>query len=345
MFQPNWACAVCGMCSGRKESVMRHINNPNIHMGNGTVIPFSDSLIARLTGACLPHPSDVRWMYNRQKDRFSPKSENLVTLLEKTCAQKLADKIADSIVNSASAGLNQPTNYNYNIPNVINNYNDLFTNTEDVYAIHMQVCPKCLMIEPVKLRYAKGENIGCIRNRLILSCSPPQGYILESQRGQYLRGIAEDGIRPHLKNWIDCFIPSPKDRRIAAIPVPQLSPNNSMRVVRLSVNQSGSDSTIKKYGTVQYLKENCCDLLMTRHNEPTGWSTRVLQNGKTTLVNDEEVLDFLSHTNNSTYGFFAIQPKDHTDRSTRIPSGSIYLIMLLFGNNPIPVVENVFDNL
>jgi NADPH:quinone reductase-like Zn-dependent oxidoreductase len=55
--KPNWACSMCGMYSSRKESVRRHINNENIHMGNGTIISYSDSLIARQAGLYVSNPA------------------------------------------------------------------------------------------------------------------------------------------------------------------------------------------------------------------------------------------------------------------------------------------------
>jgi hypothetical protein len=36
----NWACNACGMASGRRESVQRHIINPRIHNGKANAIPF-----------------------------------------------------------------------------------------------------------------------------------------------------------------------------------------------------------------------------------------------------------------------------------------------------------------
>jgi hypothetical protein len=37
----NWRCIVCGMSAGRRTSVQRHIDNPNIHNGNGRAVPLA----------------------------------------------------------------------------------------------------------------------------------------------------------------------------------------------------------------------------------------------------------------------------------------------------------------
>jgi hypothetical protein len=40
MGKLNWSCTACGMSAGRKFSVQRHINNPNIHNGIGQVVSY-----------------------------------------------------------------------------------------------------------------------------------------------------------------------------------------------------------------------------------------------------------------------------------------------------------------
>jgi hypothetical protein len=157
-----------------------------------------------------------------------------------------------------------------------------------------------------------------------------------------MSAIAESHIYPLLKKWLECLKPSLKDRTIVAIPVPQLSPSNSMCKVRLSVNDLESVSR-KKYMTIEYLKEKCYDLLLSSDTESNHWSARVLHNESTSFVNDDEVMDYLSRTKHSTFGFFRINSENPFNHSMRIPSGLIYLIMLLFGNNGIPEVDNVFD--
>jgi hypothetical protein len=314
-------------------------------MGNGIEISFSDSLIGRLTGTTLPNPVTSN-NYNRRNSKFFPnRSEKMFALFEKAISQKMADKIVDNIGNFDLTHEYRYTYYNYNnynFPNV-NNRIEFFTTIEDLYALEMQMCPKCLSFDLAKIRYGKGENTKGLRSIITFPCCPPLGYIAESQTGQNIRaGIEASGCR-YLKKWLDIVVPTPKDIRIVAIPVPQLSPSNSRCVVRLSVNDSKSDST-KKHVTIEYLKEKCYDLLLSSDSESNHWRTRVFQNESTTFGDDEhEVMDYLSCTKHSTYGFFRIRPQNPSDYSIRIPSGSIYLIMLLFDNNFSPTIDNVFD--
>ena len=330
------------MWSGRKESVRRHINNPNIHMGNGIEISFADSLLRRLTGALVPDPVTSARYNRRNSNLFPNTSEKMFAMFEKAYWQKINDKIADKIVNFDMTYQNQPAYYNYNVPNP-NSIYDFCTSIKDLYGLEMQVCPKCLIIEPAKIRYAKGEPSVGLRSSISFPCSPPPDFLPGSQRGQHMSAIAESSIYPLLKKWLDCLKPPLKDRTIVAIPVPQLSSSISMCKVRLSVNDPESVSK-KKYVTIEYLKEKCYDLLLSSDTKSNHWSARVLHNESTSFVDDDEVMDYLSRTKHSTFGFFRINPKYPLNYSMRIHTGeSIYLIILLFGNNPIPAIDSVFD--
>ena len=75
-----------------KESVRRHIDNPNIHMGNGIAISFSDSLLKRLTGATFPNPLTSA-SYNRRNSNLFPNTpEKMFAMFEKAYSQKILIK-------------------------------------------------------------------------------------------------------------------------------------------------------------------------------------------------------------------------------------------------------------
>jgi hypothetical protein len=330
------------MYSGRKESVIRHINNPNIHLGNATVIPFADSLIARQAGAYGSNPANMGLCDRRHNSFFSNTLEKAIATLERTYRQKLADKIADYAVNFSLARWNQPMPYSNNAPNA-SLCIDFFTNTEDLFAIEVGLCAECLMIEPRRVHYAKGEDSGGGRSRIVFPCFHIQDYSPESERGRHLRLIAEAGIRPLLKKWLDIMTYTTKDKTIAAIPIPQLSSGNSVCAIRLSLNNLGPNSIMKKYVSIYYLREKCYDLLLSTDIQSNDWRWRVLQNGSTTFTNDDEVMDYLSSTKNSTYGFFRIKLQNPFIYSVRARAECTYLIMLLVGSQVVPTVDSVFD--
>jgi hypothetical protein len=85
-MKANWSCTACGMYSGRRYCVQRHIDN--IHKGKANAIPFVEYLVGRREGL---YPPNVRPSYGSAKQRtLMEKTEDEV---EKTFAQRTAESI------------------------------------------------------------------------------------------------------------------------------------------------------------------------------------------------------------------------------------------------------------
>jgi hypothetical protein len=90
------------MCSGRKESVLRHINNRRIHNGRAIPIPYIGYL-AGLHRGLYGHPTAHRYL---QRNRNFPKSTSEFTgrtffdKLQEKVAEKAIEKFADYFVGS-----------------------------------------------------------------------------------------------------------------------------------------------------------------------------------------------------------------------------------------------------
>ena len=91
LSKPNWACSACGMYSGRKESVVRHIRNKNVHNGYASVIPFVDSLIARQSGFYAGQHEGRKNLFRHLDTGFE--------LFQKALPENLAEKLAEPILN------------------------------------------------------------------------------------------------------------------------------------------------------------------------------------------------------------------------------------------------------
>jgi hypothetical protein len=91
----NWACNACGMSSGRRYSMQRHIDNQNIHGGKGRIVPYSEYLAGVNSG--LYNPS-IDSLVNTQK-RISSEHE---TLSQKAIGRKA--EAAASNVNESQKG-------------------------------------------------------------------------------------------------------------------------------------------------------------------------------------------------------------------------------------------------
>jgi hypothetical protein len=89
--QLKWSCSTCGMSSGRKYSVQRHILNYNIHSGAGKVIPFIEYTIGTRQGKYQPQqvPNNT---YSQPKflDRIHIK---ITQELENQIANEIASRI------------------------------------------------------------------------------------------------------------------------------------------------------------------------------------------------------------------------------------------------------------
>ena len=128
LSKPNWACSACGMYSGRKECVVRHIRNKNVHDGCAFVIPFADSLIARQSGF-------YAGKYKEKKTHLNTGFE----LFQKALPEKMAEKLAEKLTEKwASAGPQpQPS---YPPPSIHDYLNSFFADTDNLLAIEARIC-------------------------------------------------------------------------------------------------------------------------------------------------------------------------------------------------------------
>ena len=90
----NWRCNICGMSAGRRTSVQRHIDNPNIHNGNGRAVPLAQ------------HRNAQGWSINRSQrvpqitssERSDP--ESMAVRVEKEVENEIVREVARRIYNS-----------------------------------------------------------------------------------------------------------------------------------------------------------------------------------------------------------------------------------------------------
>ena len=100
MAKINWSCASCGMSSARRTSVVRHIYNPNIHGGQGKVLPFTEYVAGRRDGT----------YHVGQKPQFASSEQPLLIRLipkirlemENEIAKEVAKRICSHIINESN---------------------------------------------------------------------------------------------------------------------------------------------------------------------------------------------------------------------------------------------------
>ena len=89
----NYACDACGMASGRRESVQRHIDNPNKHNGNARVISFVEYLAGLASGAysIVSNPSRTRAPYNLRNLEDRETRGSFFDMIQKNVEEKMLD--------------------------------------------------------------------------------------------------------------------------------------------------------------------------------------------------------------------------------------------------------------
>jgi hypothetical protein len=84
---------VCGMSAGRRTSVQRHIDNPNIHNGNGRAVPFAGHRSRQGSSIGMSRTSS-------QISSSGPSDpENLIIRIEKEVENEIVREIARRIFN------------------------------------------------------------------------------------------------------------------------------------------------------------------------------------------------------------------------------------------------------
>ena len=84
---------MCGMSAGRRTSVQRHIDNPNIHNGNGRAVPFAGHRSGQGSSIGMSRTAS-------QISSSGPSNpENLIIRIEKEVENEIVREIARRIFN------------------------------------------------------------------------------------------------------------------------------------------------------------------------------------------------------------------------------------------------------
>jgi hypothetical protein len=314
--KPNWACSACGMYSGRKESVVRHIRNKNVHNGYASVIPFIDSLIARRSGFYAGQYEGRKNLVRHLNTGFE--------LFQKVLPEKMAEKMAEKWVSNSPQFQLQPS---YPLPLIYNHLDNFFADAENLFAIEASICN--LAIEPVKILYAESH-----RPVKIIFCShlnPSTGFQQEQDLPQY-------GFVSSLKSWVDYVLPTIKQKKIVALRIPETEQKNSISMVSVT-DESSLHSDVKAVN-LEYSAQTCQELLIDDADTIlSSWRRRVIETG-TAFLSELEVIDYLMATEKSTFGFFRIRARDKNSSLCRKHEGSLYLVMLVFNIKTPTILRN-----
>ena len=93
-LKANWSCTACGMYSGRRYCVQRHIDN--IHKGKANAIPFVEYLVGRREGL---YPPNARPSYASRKERtlMEKAEDELVNMYVHRAAESFLPTVGDPV--------------------------------------------------------------------------------------------------------------------------------------------------------------------------------------------------------------------------------------------------------
>lgn len=98
----NWSCTICGMSSGRKFSVKRHVEN--IHLGDGGIIPFVDYVSGRRGGS---YPSQASHQIGGKRKNLSV-TKRVGSMQFENLFDKVMIEIENDMARKIASAVNRP---------------------------------------------------------------------------------------------------------------------------------------------------------------------------------------------------------------------------------------------
>jgi hypothetical protein len=340
----NYACNACGMASGRRESVQRHINNPNKHNGNARVISFVEYLAGRAAGvySIVSNPSRTRGPYNVRDPEVQEMKGSFLDRIQKKVEEKVIDRIAENAANQTipSPPFLSSSKISYPIRQQSFSYPG-----ENIFGIGGYVCPNCCFIKPIIFPYENVSN-GPPTQSLVYPmqlCYGNRDLGSPQEQIEYLNYNKINGFPTVLQTWVRKIWSNGKKMKLKSLQIqgsvgssceqdrlkeirysanydyndnignPQFS--NRKNMLKVTVEQNGL-STVKKLIILDYDSSNMIqmDAVLSISNHPSirsGVSNasilKAIEASEQLITSEDELLSFLSYTKFKTFGFFSIE--------------------------------------
>ena len=344
----NYACDVCGMASGRRESVQRHIDNPNKHNGNAHVISFVEYLAGLASGlySIVSNPSRTRAPYNLRNLEDRETRGSFFDMIQKNVEEKMLDRIAENTVNQtmpSSPSLSTP-NISYPIHQQSFSYPG-----ENIFGIGGYVCPDCCLIKPIVFPY---EIVSCgpLTQSLVYpmrSCYGKRDFGSSQERIEYLNYNETNGFPTVLQTGVRKIWSNGKKMKLRSLQIqgsvgsswdldrfketrystdydhndnvenPQFS--NRKKMLEVTVEQNCL-SAVKKSIILDYDDSNMIQLaaVLSISSHPSIRSRvsnasilKAIEASEQLITSEDELMSYLSYTKFKTFGFFSIENESY----------------------------------
>jgi hypothetical protein len=292
MSKPKWVCSGCGMWSGRRYSVKRHI--ANLHNATFPIVSYVDYMRGAKSGHYRPSSPPI---YQAKTMYGISSTNNFLDELVRAAARELVKK-----------AFNPPQN-SQQLSNIVGQQRaySFWDDIDSIFALGAYICNKCLATKPFKICPLEGNKKGS-RVESLGWCDPE---LLNKAKGIT---DANEEIR-HLNLQIPVFLQqlvtawseNKGQSYLVAFQIPDAANKKSIELTFKA--GSGVNKTI----AVPYSEDKCGQLELlpsTITEQDQHWPNRVVSENQTCL-SDDELLDFLVRlNNNTTFGFFKIISKD-----------------------------------
>ena len=302
--KPRWVCTNCGMWSGRKDSVKRHITSQ--HDGISSIVSFIDYLVGRRSGQYPSAPPTYQ-------------------------GKTMTNSFMDEVYRASAKELVRLTFNPHNLMNQSNNnntvdrqrrpYYSFWTEIDNIFGLGAYICTSCLAIKPFKVCCL--ENGKGLKKEFLTGCNPawinnPKGI---DNIEEYKRRLRDD-IPSFLSRCVNVWTNNNNEKSAVLTAIQIINPS-SRRSIELILN---ANTGLKKSISLSYEEDKCKYLVIpstTANQDHSHWATRAISQ-KQTALRDDELLDFLIKlNNNTTFGFFNIKTEQ-----AGIPSVQTYLMAI-----------------
>jgi hypothetical protein len=308
MSKPNWACATCGMYSSRKESVRRHIKN--LHSSNAILVSYTDYLIGRQFGIYAPHSNPI-YISKNEPSLADKVTEEYYKEFARQCARQVF--LSNSLKRQQQ--ILEPSGNNNGI-NIQHQHYDLWNNPDDIFGFEIKICDKCLVIAPVNVLFSQyinsaGRSFTHVCN-LSRMKAISQTIINEEELANNLNRLVPMALRDYVNLWTN------NKNMLIGIEIPDVSPNGNNNIIDLTKRitlqrheREGGGERKLNFIALPFSVKRCLDVDLTNSNSNDNelyhkWAERVVKE-KQTILNNEELMDFLGKVKDATFAFFRIE--------------------------------------
>ena len=309
MGKPNWACATCGMYSSRKESVKRHIKN--IHSGNAIVVSYTDYLVGRNSGIYASYSNPI-YISKNEPSLLDKITEEYCKEIAKECARQI---FHPALLKQQSL---EPSHNNHGV-SLLNQPYDFWSNRNDIFGLEIKICNKCLAISPVKVLFSQYNNSAGRSSTHVCNAnmveSISQIIIDREEVANNVNRIVPMALRDYVNAWTN------NKNMLIGIEVPYVTPDNinditdlSKRVTLYRHERRGGkegERKLTKSIALPFSVKRCLYVDLTNSNSNNNelyynWAERIVKE-KQTILNNDELMNFLEKVKDATFAFFRIE--------------------------------------